>query len=71
MDDVRRNNLAELRSRHSWSQADVGQYLDKTALTICRHETHISTISPNMLAKYCRLYEVNVDQIYPDISEDT
>ena len=69
MSSVKKNNLQSLRKAKGWQQADVAEFMGLTALTICRHETHVSDIKPTVLQKYSRLYGADVDEIYRDIEE--
>lgn len=62
--EIPRNNLAELRKERGWAQADVGVYLHLTAVTICRHETHVIALSPHVQHDYARLHHVAIADLF-------
>lgn len=67
---IKKNNLQTLRKAKGWLQTDVAKYLHLAPLTIHRHEAHVNEIKSSVLLEYCRLYGVDVDEIYRDLKEE-
>ena len=65
------NNLKELRQKHNYTQADVGEIVGKAATTIASWERGDSTPDVATLYILSKTYNVNLDEICTTLSPFT
>lgn len=57
------NRLRDLREDLDMTQADVGNAIGVTAVTVGRYELGQRQLTPDLIAKFCALYHVSADYL--------
>lgn len=55
--------LRELREQAGWTQKDVAQMLGATNTSISMYELGQRQLTPDLIAKFCALYQVSADYL--------
>ncbi len=66
------NNLAKLRQAHGWSQQDVANQLNTTAVSVGRYERQDQRLDLPLLRRLAKIFDVTIGEIAgePRVSPD-
>lgn len=57
------NRLKELREDRDLKQAEIAKKLSLSAMAVSRYEREENALTPDLIAKFCKLYGVTADYL--------